>query len=129
MTDRTLTEQQEIFVDKFLEEVFAGTETNLAAVIAKEAAGYSADYKISAILKVVNDEIVRQSQLRLTMAAPLAIKETTGVLVDPTKDGARRILDAANSIMDRAGISKKEHVEMEIKADSGVVIIPPKQKG
>ena len=126
-TNKQFTDQQELFMSTFLEECFSATEYNLAAVIAKDAAGYDKQYSIDKILNTVKDEIVKRCQGRLTLSAPKAINEVSGVLLDPTKDGSRRILEAATIILDRSGITKKEQVEMEIKTDSGVVLIPAKK--
>lgn len=125
--EKTLTTQQEVFVNTFLTECFAGTEQHLAAVIAKNTAGYVEEYPLDSILTVVSHELVRRCQGRLTLAAPKAIAETVGVMIDPTKDGSRRILEAANSILDRVGITKKDHMELEVKAENGIVIIPAKR--
>lgn len=122
------TLQQETFVDKYIEECFSGTEATLAANIAKASAGYSEDYPVSRILSVVKDEIVKRCQDQLVMSVPKAIIEVVGVLSDPAKEGSRRILEAATLLLDRGGVVKKEHVEVEVKSDNGIVILPAKQK-
>jgi urease gamma subunit len=131
MTDEIgkYTRQQDIFINTYIDEAFKGANTNLAASLAKTAAGYSDNYSIDKILEVVKDELARRCQARLVLSVPQAITEVTGVLTDPTKDGSRRILEAATTILDRAGVVKKEIVEMNVQADNGIVIIPPKNKG
>jgi len=122
-----LTEQQELFLDTFLEEAFGGTDQALAAVIAKNTAGYAETYSVDKILNTVKDELIKRCQGRLTLSTPKAINEVAMVLMDPTKDGSRRTLEAATIILDRAGITKKEQVEVDIKTDNGIVLIPAKK--
>lgn len=119
---------QETFVDKFIEETFSGTDAVLAANIAKAAAGYTEDYPVSRILSTVRDEIIKRCQDQLVMSVPKAIQEVHGVLVEPTKEGSRRILEAATLLMDRGGVIKREHVELEVKSADGIVILPAKIK-
>jgi hypothetical protein len=61
------------------------------------------------------------------MNSPKAVKKVLDVLDNPHKQGAKTQLDAAQSILDRAGIAKRERLEVEVKAPSGLVFLPPKK--
>lgn len=122
------SQQQQAFLDKFIQESFEGTDFTLAANIAKAAAGYSEDYSIDRIIETVKEELVSRCQGRLAMSAPRAIKELTGILTDPGKDNSKRILEITSTILDRVGIVKREQMELEVKAVNGILLLPPKNK-
>lgn len=122
------TTQQNKFLDVFIEECYKNTPPSSAAQIAKEAAGYSIDYSIDRILTTVQDELVKRCGGRLAMSLPQAIKEVTDVMTDPGKEGSRRILEAATIVMDRTGLIKREQSEVTVKAENGILLIPPKTK-
>lgn len=125
------TQQQQIFIDVFvLECLNKGTEYHTAALMAKEAAGYADSVGVWNIMNTegVKKGIVEACQSYLTSELPKATRKVIELLDDPTKEGSRRILEVASSIMDRVGLIKKESVEMDIKAPDGVVLLPAKNK-
>lgn len=124
-----LNEQQTIFVNTFINEsINNGLEHYAAARLAKEAAGYSDNYNVYLILSsdAVQKAIIKACQSHLTLALPKAVSKTTNLLDNPTQDGARRLQETANTIMDRVGLIKVDKQELEIKAPDGVILLPPK---
>jgi len=62
----------------------------------------------------------------ISMNAPKAALGVVGVLDDPTALGAKNAVSAAKEVLDRAGVVKKEQVE--VTAPKGAMfILPPKK--
>jgi hypothetical protein len=62
----------------------------------------------------------------LALNAPKAALGMIGVLDDPSALGARNTVAAAKELLDRAGVVKKE--KMEVTGPEGAMfILPPKQ--
>lgn len=120
--------KQAVFLDVYFEEIQKGVKYLEAAKIAKDAAGYHPNTSIFAIAETLKDEIVKRCQHKVALGLPSTVLKVEGVLEDPTQPGSKVILDAAQMLMDRAGLSKKEQLEVEVKAPDGVILIPAKIK-
>lgn len=124
-----LSEQQELFLDRFTELLESDPTMHVkqAANIAKAHAGYSDKYSVDKILKVLSAEIISIYQNRLALEVPKAVAGILSVLQDSTVPGAKTKLDAASIILDRAGLVKKEHVQVDVNTNSGIILIPAKK--
>ena len=89
-------------------------------------AGYSPNTRISEVVGPLRDEIVNRASDLLAMNAPRATFSMIDVLHDPGAMGARNAVAAATQILDRAGLVKKEQVEIK-GPEGGIFILPPKQ--
>lgn len=125
MSENQLTEKQK----KLLELIY---EDGLPYELIKKAnsvkvqAGYSENSSISSILSTLKQEIVDRNLWYMVVDSGQSILALQEVVRTPTKPGSDNIIKAANSILDRTGFGKKETQEVELKADKGIVILPPK---
>lgn len=116
-----LTDKQE----KFLELIFKPEYLHNYAKAAVDA-GYSPNSPIHIIVQGVQKQILERVEMYLATKAPSAAMRIIDVLQSPDMKGAKAALEAATTIMDRVGLSKKERIELEVKAPSGVFILPSK---
>ena len=122
---KTLTDQQKLFLDfLFMSKEEGGASGD--AVAAKRLAGYSEGYPASTIVKVLKEEIHERTREFFSKSAPRAAFRTYDVMEDPTKLGAKELLSAAKDILDRAGFSKTEKVEVDFS--QGLFILPAKKE-
>lgn len=117
---KTLSEQQQKFLDAMAGEA-KGNVTR-----AKAIAGYSPNYANYHILKPLKEELLELAQDILTQNAPLAALSLAGVLDGESGLQARDKIAAAEKILDRVGIVKKEKIEVEATGAS-LFILPPKR--
>lgn len=123
MTDeKKYTEMQEAFLDALCGEARGNIRE------AMNMAGYSPNTRINEVVGPLRDEIVNRASDLLAMNAPRATFSMIDVLHDPGAMGARNAVAAATQILDRAGLVKKEQVEIK-GPEGGIFILPPKQKG
>lgn len=108
---------------KFLEALCGEAQGNIR--LAMEMAGYSQHTKVSEVVGPLKEEIVERASLMLAMNAPKATFSMLGVLDDPGQMGARNAVAAASQILDRAGLVKKEQVEVK-GPTGGIFVLPPK---
>jgi hypothetical protein len=87
-------------------------------------AGYAPTYATSELVKRLKDEIFEATQLYFSQVAPRAAMKIVGVLEAPADIGNKEVLAAAKDLLDRAGLSKVE--KMEVRASGGVLILPAK---
>jgi uncharacterized YccA/Bax inhibitor family protein len=123
MTDQTkkkpLTERQELFLDALTGEARGNVRE------AMRIAGYSEATRVNEAIAPIQDEIVARAGMMLAMNAPKATFSMLNVLDDPSAMGARNAVAAATQILDRAGLVKKEQVEVK-GPEGGIFILPPK---
>lgn len=108
---------------KFLEALCGEARGDIRA--AMKIAGYSEYTKISEVVGPLKEEIIDRASLMLAMNAPKATFSMLGVLDDPGQMGARNAVAAASQILDRAGLVKKEQVEVK-GPTGGIFVLPPK---
>lgn len=116
---KELTEQQQ----KFLDALFGEAEGD--AAVAGQLAGY-APSSYPSIVRNLKEEIIERAEHVLALYAPKAAHTlgkslTTGA----TELGANIRLQAAEKILDRVGISKKERLEINSVGNS-LFILPAK---
>ncbi len=93
---------------------------------AMQLAGYSPNTNTMEVIKPIRDEVKEAAEMVISMNAPKAALGVVGVLDDPTALGAKNAVSAAKEVLDRAGVVKKEQVE--VTAPKGAMfILPPKK--
>ena len=121
MTDeKKYTEMQEAFLEALCGEARGNIRE------AMNMAGYSPNTRINEVVGPLRDEIVSRASDLLAMNAPRATFSMIDVFHDPGAMGARNAVAAATQILDRAGLVKKEQVEIK-GPEGGIFILPPKQ--
>lgn len=118
---KPLNERQQKFVDAIVGE--AGGDIRAAMDIA----GYSKHTTIKEAVEPVKDHIVEAAQMMIAMNAPKAAVGLTNVITDPSALGARNVVAAAREVLDRAGVVKRETLEVK-GPEGGIFILPPKQE-
>ena len=115
-----LSQKQEIFLDALTGDARGNIRE------AMRSAGYSDNTRIHEVVGPLKEHIIERSSLLLAMNAPRATFSMVDVLVDPSAMGARNAVSAAAQILDRAGIVKREQIEVTA-SDQGIFVLPPKQ--
>ena len=117
---RNLTDMQE----KFLDVLFGEAKGNPRE--AARIAGYS-EHSYPKVIRNLKKEITELAETHLsTHSAKAATRLITFLDEDGTSPQASIRLAAANSILDRVGIIKKDQLDINMKAVHGVFILPAK---
>ena len=117
---RNLTDMQE----KFLDVLFGEARGNPRE--AAKIAGYS-EHSYPKVIKNLKREITELAESHLsTHSAKAATRLTTLLDEDGTTPHASIRLAAANSVLDRVGIVKKDQLDITMKAMHGIFILPAK---
>ena len=117
---RNLTDMQE----KFLDVLFGEAQGNPRE--AARLAGYS-EHSYPKVIRNLRKEITELAENHLsTHSAKAATRLTTLLDEDGTTPHASIRLAAANSVLDRVGIVKKDQLDISMKALHGIFILPPK---
>ena len=117
---KSLTDSQE----KFLDALFGEARGNPKK--AGELAGYS-EHSYPKVLRSLKQEIVSRAENYLAVhSAKAATKMVDMLEEDGTTPHANIRMEAAKQILDRIGITKKEQVDINMKAMHGIFILPAK---
>ena len=117
--DRTLTEKQESFLGHLVE---TGGDFKKSA----ELAGYSGNHY--QVLQSLKEEVVDLASNVLAREAPLAAFKIIEVMrSDKPIPQANYKLQAAQTILDRVGVSKTDRLEVNNNAGGGIFILPEKK--
>ena len=117
---RNLTDMQE----KFLEVLFTEAQGNPRE--AARIAGYS-DHSYPKVIRNLKKEITELAETHLSTHSAKAVNRLITLLdEDGTTPQASIRLAAANSVLDRVGITKKDQLDINMKALHGIFILPPK---
>ena len=115
---RKLTEKQENFLSNIIE-----TKGNLK--LSAELAGYSGNHY--QVIQSLKQEIVDLASDVLAREAPLAAFKLVEVLQSDTALPQANIkLQAAQTILDRVGLGKKERLDVNHNVSGGIFILPEK---
>ena len=115
---KTLTEKQQKFLDSLI-------ETNGNPKEAAKLAGYSGNHY--QIVKALKDEIIDLATDVLANSAPEAAFKLVDIMkTDRPIPQIGNKLQAAQSILDRVGVIKKERLEVNHNNAGGVFILPAK---
>jgi len=118
-TNRKLTEKQEKFLNSLIE-----TKGDLK--LSAEIAGYSGNHY--QVIKSLKHEIVDLASDVLAKEAPKAAFKLVEVLSsDKSLPQANVKLQAAQTILDRVGLGKKERLDVNHNVSGGIFILPEKQ--
>lgn len=124
----TETEKKKIFVEELALAIDNHVPLKDAVEIAKAAAGYSENTRASRIVASLKSEILEEADNQLKLLTFKAIKSLDSILDDPDKRGASNAIAASASILDRAGVTKKESKEVNITAPHGIAFMPAKKE-
>ena len=117
---RNLTDMQE----KFLDVLFTEAQGNPRE--AARIAGYS-EHSYTKVIRNLKKEITELAETHLyTNSAKAATRLTALLDEDGTTPQASIRLAAANSLLDRVGITKKDQLDINMKSLHGIFILPPK---
>tara|TARA_Y100000004_G_scaffold78798_1_gene88659 strand:- start:841 stop:1341 length:501 start_codon:yes stop_codon:yes gene_type:complete len=115
---RQLTEKQQLFLDNLI-------ETQGDARAAAELAGYSGGHY--QVLKALKNEVLELTKDVLAHNAPKAAFKLLEIMdSDKPIPQANNKLVAAQSLLDRVGVSKSEKLDINMQASSGIFILPDK---
>jgi len=118
-TKRKLTDKQENFLNNLIE-----TKGNLK--LSAELAGYSGNHY--QVIKSLKHEIVDLASDVLAREAPSAAFKLVEVLEsDKALPQANVKVQAAQTILDRVGLGKKERLEVNHNVQGGIFILPEKE--
>ncbi len=118
-TTRKLTEKQQSFLDYLIE---TGGNPKEAA----ELAGYSGNHY--QIIQTLREEIVDLASDVLARSAPQAAFKLIEVMnSDKSMPQVNTKLQAAQTILDRVGVSKRERLDVNHNVNGGIFILPEKQ--
>ena len=115
---RKLTDKQQLFLDNLI-------ETQGDARAAAELAGYSGGHY--QVLKALKNEVLELTKDVLAHNAPKAAFKLLEIMdSDKPIPQANNKLVAAQSLLDRVGVSKSEKLDINMQASSGIFILPDK---
>ena len=116
--NRKLTEKQENFLENLLE-----TKGDIAK--AAELAGYSGN--TNQVIQSLKQEIVDLAQNILAKEAPKAAFKLVEVMTsDKPMPNINAKLQAAQTLLDRVGVTKQDKVEVNHNVSGGIFILPEK---
>ena len=119
LTTRKLTDKQE----KFLEHL-VDTKGNLK--LSAELAGYRGNHY--QVLKSLNEEIIDLASNVLAREAPSAAFKLVEIMhSDEAVPQANVKLQAAQTLLDRVGVIKKEKLDVNHNVTGGIFILPKKE--
>mgnify|MGYP003648379058 FL=1 len=116
---RQLTENQQNFLEVLFDQ--AGGDV----VTAKKLSGYSDNTPTRIIVESLKEEIMDATRSYFARTAPRAAFALGNAMNDPTELGIKEKMVAAKDLLDRAGLTKTDKVD--IQAASGVFYLPPKE--
>ena len=120
LTTRKLTDKQE----KFLEHL-VDTKGNLK--LSAELAGYRGNHY--QVLKSLKEEIIDLASNVLAREAPSAAFKLVEVMSSNTALPQANVkLQAAQTLLDRVGVSKKEHLNVNHNVTGGIFLLPNKKE-
>ena len=119
--ERELTERQQSFLDNLIN---TGGDPKEAA----ELAGY-AEGSYTQVVKSLKREIIELASQILAQSAPqAALKLVDTMNADHPIPLAYIKLQAAQTILDRIGLGKTEHMDVHHRVEGGVFILPAKNE-
>jgi len=119
---RKLTDKQQKFLDVL------STEANGDIKAALKIAGYE-DTSYYAVVKSLREEIVDCANTILAHSAPRAAQKLVQVLEsdDPIPQVNAK-LQAAQTLLDRVGVAKKENINVNHTVSGGIFLLPNKKE-
>lgn len=116
--ERNLTDKQQAFLDNLVE---TGGDPKKAA----ELAGYSGNYH--QVIKSLKEEVIELASDVLARSAPQAAFKLVEIMnTDKPVPQVSNKLQAAQTILDRVGVAKRDRLDVTHKAAGGIFILPKK---
>ena len=116
--NKVLTEKQQSFLDHLI-------TTNGNPKEAAELAGYSGNYH--QVIKALRQEVIQLASDVLARSAPQAAFKLVDIMnSDKPIPQVSNKLQAAQTILDRVGVSKSDKLDVTHKAAGGIFILPEK---
>ena len=117
--NKVLTEKQQSFLDHLI-------TTNGNPKEAAELAGYSGNYH--QVIKALRQEVIQLASDVLARSAPQAAFKLVDIMnSDRPIPQVSNKLQAAQTILDRVGVSKSDRLDVTHKAAGGIFILPKKE--
>lgn len=110
---------------EFLSLLFTEAEGDIRT--AMTMAGYSKNTALSEVTGPLHEEIVKLTKEFMAVSTARAAFALQDVMNRPATPGAKTRLDAANSVLDRGGVSKSQDVKVESQVQN-IFILPEKKK-
>lgn len=109
----------------FLDALFGDARGDPAR--AKKLAGYAPETRVSEVMEPLHEIIADRARQYLAYNSVKAAIAMVGVMDAPDELGAEKKLAAAEKILDRAGVVKRE--KLEVSGDQvGLFILPSKRQ-
>ena len=119
---RELTDKQQKFLDTL------GSEAQGDIKYALKVAGYE-DTSYYAVVKSLRQEIIDTANTILAHSAPKAAAKLVEVLEsDAPIPQVNAKLQAAQTLLDRVGVAKREHINVNHNVSGGIFILPDKKE-
>ena len=119
---RKLTEKQEKFLDVLGGEAKGDLRKSLVLAGYEESSYY-------AVIRALKEQIVDVANTILAHSAPKAAQSLVDVLEsDKPIPQANVKLQAAQTLLDRVGVSKKEHLNVNHNVTGGIFLLPDKNE-
>ena len=119
---KRLTEMQKRFAEYL---VFGGPEGPVSKSEAAELAGYSGNYH--QVIKSLREEVIQLASDVLARSAPQAAFKLVEIMnTDKPVPQVSNKLQAAQTILDRVGVAKRDRLDVTHKAAGGIFILPEK---
>ena len=119
---RKLTDKQQKFLDVL------SSETNGDIKAALKIAGYE-DTSYYAVVKSLREEIIDCANTILAHSAPKAAQKLVQVLEsDEPIPQVNAKLQAAQTLLDRVGVAKKENINVNHNVSGGIFLLPNKKE-
>lgn len=121
---KELTPQQDLFLEYLFNDPECMRDTKKACV----AAGYDLSYH-HLLVKRLHDEILERTNHELALGAPKAAYKLLAAMdEDGSVPKAAERLKAIESVLDRAGLAKKQQIEVTSESAIPLFILPEKKE-
>jgi hypothetical protein len=121
MPKSNLTDKQKMFLNALYEDAKGDIR------MAMDIAGYAKATSIDSVIEPLADEIVDMGRRFMAVNVPKAAIAMVGVIDEPTMLGGERKIAAAKEVMDRAGLVKREKIDVGAEGISGIFFLPAKK--
>ncbi len=119
-----LNPKQELFLEYLFNDASCSNDTLAAA----KKAGY-ASVEHAPLVRSLKDEIISRTQEYIAFKAPkAAVTLVNGLDEDGTTPKGDLRLKAAEAVLDRIGISKRQEMDINVAATSPLFFIPGKRE-
>lgn len=118
---RELTQMQKAFLDALVGEAKGDFRA------AMRSAGYSDTVRIAEIVRSLQDEILEKAKEALALHSVEAVFALIDGIQNPNSLGMKNKIAAAEKVMDRVGLIKKDGSEGQQTTQNFIVLLPEKK--